>query len=42
LGQKDDVRAGCVARAQEYTVARNVTETMKVLEQIHSEKKSNR
>ncbi len=42
LGQKDDVRAGCAARAQEYTVARNVTETMKVLEQIHSDKKSNR
>jgi len=41
LGQKEDVRAGCVARAQDYTVARNVTETMKVLEQIHSEKKSN-
>jgi UDP-glucose:(heptosyl)LPS alpha-1,3-glucosyltransferase len=41
LNQKDEVRAGCVARAQEYTAARNVTETMRVLEQTHSEKKSN-
>ena len=36
LGQKEDVRARCITRAQEYTIARNVTETMKVLEQIHS------
>jgi UDP-glucose:(heptosyl)LPS alpha-1,3-glucosyltransferase len=41
MSQKDEVRAGCIARAQEYTAARNVTETMRVLEQTHSEKKSN-
>jgi UDP-glucose:(heptosyl)LPS alpha-1,3-glucosyltransferase len=40
LGQKDEIRASCVKRAQEYTVDRNVNETMKVLEQIQSEKKA--
>jgi Glycosyltransferase len=38
LGQKDDVRASCAARALEYPIDRNVAETMKVLEQVHSEK----
>jgi UDP-glucose:(heptosyl)LPS alpha-1,3-glucosyltransferase len=38
LGQKDEVRASCAARAQEYTIDRNVNETMKVLEQVHMEK----
>ncbi len=42
LGQKDDVRNGCMKLAQDFTIGRNVTETMKVLEQIHSEKKTNR
>jgi UDP-glucose:(heptosyl)LPS alpha-1,3-glucosyltransferase len=38
INQPDEVRAACVARAQQYTMERNVTETLKVLEQIHSEK----
>jgi UDP-glucose:(heptosyl)LPS alpha-1,3-glucosyltransferase len=32
--QKDDIRAGCIERAQEYTIERNVTQTLKVLEEI--------
>jgi len=40
LGQKDDVRNGCMKLAQDFTIGRNVAATMKVLEQIHSEKKA--
>jgi UDP-glucose:(heptosyl)LPS alpha-1,3-glucosyltransferase len=39
VSQQDAVRAGCIERAQEYTIARNVAETLKVLEEIHSEKR---
>ncbi len=37
LSQREDIRTACVARAQQYTVDRNVAETLKVLEEIHSE-----
>jgi UDP-glucose:(heptosyl)LPS alpha-1,3-glucosyltransferase len=40
LSQKEDIRAACIARAQQYTIDRNVTETMKILEQVHSEKRA--
>jgi UDP-glucose:(heptosyl)LPS alpha-1,3-glucosyltransferase len=39
LSQQDDIRAACVERADEYTIERNVAETMKVLEQVNSEKR---
>jgi UDP-glucose:(heptosyl)LPS alpha-1,3-glucosyltransferase len=42
VSQRDDVRASCIARAHEYTVERNVAATLKVLEQIYLEKRSNR
>jgi UDP-glucose:(heptosyl)LPS alpha-1,3-glucosyltransferase len=40
LAQKQEIRAACAERGHEYTIERNVAETLKVLEQLYQEKLS--
>jgi hypothetical protein len=38
LSQKPEIRAACAERGHEYTIERNVADTLKVLEHLYREK----
>src|SRR6202007_3417515 len=38
LSQKPEIRTACAERGHEYTIERNVADTLKVLEQLYQEK----